>query len=317
MNSVSIIIPTKNGEKYLKKVINNIFLQKNFSVIQEIIAIDSGSTDRTLQILYDFDIKIISISPLEFNHGTTRNLAIQNSKGNYIIFLSQDAIPFNNEWLINLITPLEQNQDVAGVYSKQIPREDCHIMECRQIVESKFYGNPDIPKFYSNQTGNIFFTNTSSCIRRSVWEQIPFKKVICGEDIIWAHEVIKAGLQVCYDPNSVVIHSHSYNYKQNLMRNFENSYILKTELKIKNSIPLLCIIFVVLFEMFMDLNLFMKKKFNISLITSLKLIKNSFCWQLSQFIGSWLGTHSCLIPKMKNKLMLQTKIIENQDLFHG
>jgi len=102
---VSIFIPTKNAGPKFQKTLENIFLQlyKNF----EVIILDSGSTDKTLSIIKKFKTHLYKIKPNEFGHGKTRNLALKLARGEYIVYLSQDALPANQFWLSNLIKSLK------------------------------------------------------------------------------------------------------------------------------------------------------------------------------------------------------------------
>ncbi|MCK4667799.1 glycosyltransferase family 2 protein, partial [Candidatus Dependentiae bacterium] len=87
MISVSIIIPTKNGEKYLDRVLNMLFSQET-AFDFEVIIIDSGSKDKTLKIIKKYPAQLIKIRPREFGHGKTRNYGVGISKGKFLVFLT-------------------------------------------------------------------------------------------------------------------------------------------------------------------------------------------------------------------------------------
>jgi rhamnosyltransferase len=108
--SVSIIIPTLNAEKTLDSLL--LALRSQHSIF-EIIIIDSSSTDNTLMTAKKYGAKIISIPRNSFNHGRTRNLAAIASKGDILVFMTQDAIPQNNYLIKNLISPLN-NPEIAA-----------------------------------------------------------------------------------------------------------------------------------------------------------------------------------------------------------
>ena len=55
-----------------------------------------------------------------------------------------------------------------------------------------------------------FFSNVSSVLRRSVWQQFPFPEVEFAEDQLWARRVLEAGYQTAYRADSLVYHSHGY-----------------------------------------------------------------------------------------------------------
>ena len=231
---VSILLVTKNGRRYLSEVLENIGQQRGRFQLHEIIAVDSGSRDSTLEVLERFGVRIFQIPPQEFGHGKTRNVAAAQAQGDYLVFLTQDATPAHPQWLENLLAPLQATAAVAGAYSRHLPRPDCHPMEWRRIVECELsgraasrintaVGNPDYvqnPVFYS------FFSNVSSVIRRQVWEKFPLPEVEFGEDQLWARRVLEAGYQTAYCADSLVYHSHSYGPWTNLCRHFDHARAL-------------------------------------------------------------------------------------------
>jgi rhamnosyltransferase len=228
--SVSVLLPTKNGEKYLSEVLEGIRKQQGHFRLREIIAVDSGSRDRTLEILRVHGITPIQIPPHEFGHGKTRNLAASRAQGDYLVFLTQDATPADEHWLENLLAPLRIDPLIAGVYSRHRPRPGCHPMEWHRIVEYELHGRPesrihsavDNPDYACNPFLYRFFANTSSVIQRAVWEQIPFPEVEFAEDQAWAERVLQAGYKTAYTADSVVFHSHSYGPWTNFCRHFEH-----------------------------------------------------------------------------------------------
>ena len=119
---VSVIIPTKNGARYLNRILNKLLKQQT-QLQFEVIIIDSGSTDSTLDIIAKYKkVNLVKISPKEFGHGKTRNHGARLAKGEYLVFLTQDAIPQDYKWLDNLINTYSQDENIAGVYCRQIPR---------------------------------------------------------------------------------------------------------------------------------------------------------------------------------------------------
>ncbi|GAG06643.1 unnamed protein product, partial [marine sediment metagenome] len=101
----SIIILTKNAGNEFEKLLDAVFSQSSKDF--EVVLIDSGSTDKTLEIAKGFPVRIHKIKPESFDHGGTRNLGAKLAKGKYLVYLTQDAIPANRMWLENLIKPLK------------------------------------------------------------------------------------------------------------------------------------------------------------------------------------------------------------------
>ena len=184
----------------------------------EIIVIDSGSTDNTIDIIKKYpSVHLVQIKPEDFGHGKTRNLGAEMTKGNYIVFLNADAIPMNAHWLTSLVEPLTVNQNLAGVYSRHIPREDCFLYMVRDLRTSM----PD-QRIFRTKVGKmdfLLFSTVSAAMRKETWRQLPFDNdIIIAEDQDWAKKVLDKGFAILYEPVSMVRHSHNYSPRQ-LMEN--------------------------------------------------------------------------------------------------
>src|SRR4030042_1234198 len=118
MTKISIILLVKNGQATLEEVLKKVFSQA-IQEIFEVIAIDSGSTDRSKDILARFPVRVEKLPPESFNHGETRNLGARLSGGKYLVYLTQDATPQDDKWLGRLIQPFEEDPLVAGAFSSQ------------------------------------------------------------------------------------------------------------------------------------------------------------------------------------------------------
>ncbi len=235
--SVSILFVTKNGERYLGAILRRIQEQQGNFRLAEIIAVDSGSRDQTLSILEEHAVRIMRIPAQTFGHGRTRNLAASYARGDYLVFLTQDATPANTNWLDKLLAPLLVDPLIAGAYSRHVPRPSCHPMEWRRIVQEELSGMRDSrtnslvdnPVYARNPAFYYFFTNVSSVIRHHIWSQIPLPEVEFGEDQLWAKKVLEAGYKTAYCADSVVYHSHGYGPWANFRRHFDHTAALRQE----------------------------------------------------------------------------------------
>ena len=129
---VSIVIPTKNGGAVLDKVLSAIEKQRT-SFSYEIICVDSGSNDDTIRIINSHNCKLFCIEPEDFGHGKTRNLGAFKGTGEFIVFLTQDAVPATNEWLQNFISAMKSNDEIVGGFGRHIPYDGCNIFDARDI----------------------------------------------------------------------------------------------------------------------------------------------------------------------------------------
>lgn len=224
---VSVVIPVKNGEEFLDEVLT-IVLSQETDFTYEVIVIDSGSSDGSLEIARKHKVNLIQIEPFEFNHGLTRNLGVENSTGEFIAFLTQDATPINSQWLKNLVSPLLENAEIAGVFGKHLPRPNCDPIVAENLNTHFEVSISLVRKCwrkdegYENDRGiYVFFSNNNSCIRRSVWQKIPFRNVEMSEDQWWAQDILENGYSKCYEPNAIVYHSHTYSSTEWFKRQFD------------------------------------------------------------------------------------------------
>lgn len=236
---ISVIIPVKNGQRYLDSVLKAVFSQ-SIDAKFEVIVIDSGSQDKTRDILGRYPVRLYGIEAGCFNHGLTRNYGISKAQGEYIILLTADAIPYNNYWMVKLVENLKRDEQVAGVYSRQLPHKDARPLT--QMRVNRFFTasrerreshniNSDYYMKLSGRDKHLFcnFDNVSSCVRRSVWKKIPFPKTDFAEDLEWSKRVLGVGYKIVYEPESVVYHSHDFSvlgwYKKTLI-NYNKLYSL-------------------------------------------------------------------------------------------
>jgi rhamnosyltransferase len=227
---VSVIIPAKNGMGVgVEKCLKGIFSQRTSSSY-EVILIDSGSTDGTLEVVKAFPgMRLVQIKPEDFGHGKTRNLGAKLAKGEYLVFLNQDAWPVNEHWLENLIKNFSFDEKVVGVYSRHLPKEGCNLVVARDIErmmvkEKRIKAKKD----ESLSAKEIFFSTVSAAIRKSVFDQIPFRdNILVGEDQVWAKSALEAGFSLVYEPESMVYHSHNFSFKEGFIRAREGRIIWK------------------------------------------------------------------------------------------
>jgi len=193
---ISVVIRTKDEEEHLKKCLN--ILNKQ-DIKNEIIIVDSKSTDKTPQLAEQYNCKLIQCDP--FTYGRALNIGIKASMGEYICILSGHCFPTKKNFLSVLQRNLMINK-IAGVYARQIPHTKTNPLEYRNFIYT-YRLEPIIQKECP------FFNNAASMIRKDVWTQTPFNESVSAqEDIIWAQQVQKLGYAIAYEPEAVVEHLH-------------------------------------------------------------------------------------------------------------
>lgn len=235
---ISVVIPTYNAGPEFRRTLEMIRAQQ-VSGLVEIVVVDSGSRDDTLALCREFGAVVLAIPSREFNHGATRNLGIGRAKGDYVALTVQDSVPVDRHWLESMVRNLDRGPTVAGVYSRQVPRPDCHPLT-RQHLETwaatqgrrRLQEAPDWGTFErlapDEQLALATFDNVSSCVRKAAWAQVPFQPVRFGEDIDWAVRVLRAGWGIVYEPASAVVHSHDRSAWYELKRTYVCHKTLKS-----------------------------------------------------------------------------------------
>jgi rhamnosyltransferase len=225
--AVSIIIPTFQGSSFLRATLTALRSQAYASAV-EIIAVDSGSTDGTLDILQEFGVHLLEIPPQKFSHGYARNLGARMASHPILVFMSQDALPIGTDWLRGMVASVEDPQ-VAAAYVRQLPRPDATPLEA--FAQNFMY--PAESKHYAVQVGEplplerIFFSNVCSVTRRDIAMAFPFNEtLIMSEDQAFAKDLLLAGYTTYYNADVCVIHSHQYSLPKLFCRNFDSAYSL-------------------------------------------------------------------------------------------
>lgn len=225
----SIIIPTKNGGPRFERTLKAIF-ENSLDGGFEVIVIDSGSTDGTVDIVRRYPVRLYEIPPHEFGHGKVRNYGARLSEGEFLIFLSQDAIPASNIWLSSLIASFNNDINIAGVYGRQLPDGD-NPMETFFLLNT--YGERYEVKSLPSHTDmpslrDIFFSNVNSAIRKRVWHDIPLSESVnMSEDQDWSKRTLLAGYKIAYVPDAAVYHSHNYGIISIFKRNYASGISLR------------------------------------------------------------------------------------------
>jgi rhamnosyltransferase len=220
VGKASIIIPTYNAGELFTQVLEGIFLQSEQPA--EVIVIDSSSSDGTDERAKAFPVKFQTISKSEFGHGKTRNYGARIAEGDYVVFLTQDAVPRDESWLKNIIRSLDGGTaGVAGSFSRQIARD--HAVPMEKFFYSKFYpGESKLIAKSDVRLQRILFSNASSAMRRSFILDHPFDEdILMSEDLAWAYRVLDEGYRISYEADSLVTHSHDASFVLLFKRYFD------------------------------------------------------------------------------------------------
>ena len=224
---LSVIIPTLNAAKELPGLLD--MLEKQSVRADEIIVVDSASDDDTVKICKaDNSVKLIQIERKDFDHGKTRDMALRESKGDIVVFLTHDALPADEYLLENLIKPIINEKSIALSAGRQLPKPDSTHME-RLVREFNY---PEQSRIRSKEDlaelgiKTFFCSDVCCAYNKAIYLELggfdyPLKT---NEDMFYAAKVIHAGYRISYTADAMVYHSHNFTLKEQYRRNYIQGY---------------------------------------------------------------------------------------------
>ena len=242
---MSVVIPVKDGERYLEELLAALAREG----VDEVLVIDSGSRDRSLEIVRAAGVELLEIDPAEFGHGRTRNLGAERTSGELICFLTQDATPVPG-WAAAYREAFALDERVGAAYGPHLPRPDTSPMIARELTEF-FAGSSRRPTMTvaggaittgsANGAGHengasassahgpvlqragdpTFLSNVNACYARACWEEIRFREIAYSEDQAFGSDLLAAGWVKVYQPGAAVLHAHDYGALEFMRRYFD------------------------------------------------------------------------------------------------
>lgn len=214
---VSIVIRALNEAKYLDDLLVMIGRQRTAGLGYEVVLIDSGSDDGTVEIAKRHGCRITTINKQEFSFGRSLNRGCNFAKGDILAFISGHCVPENQDWLQSLCQPLIDGQ-ASYSYGRQIGDDDSNYSE-RRIFAKHYPSSSKIP-----QQG-FFCNNANAAVLRSAWTSFRFDEELTGlEDMALAKPLVQAGHKVAYVAEAPVFHHHNETWAQ-VQRRFEREAI--------------------------------------------------------------------------------------------
>ena len=221
--TVAVVIPTLNAAKMWPEFHRALAAQSLRT--KRILVVDSSSVDGTPELVRAAGYEVISIPRANFNHGGTRQLAVDLLEDvEAIVFLTQDAVLANSESLLKLVASLKDRQ-VGAAYGRQLPRPGATPIE----AHARLFNYPPAPQVRDLSSRNhlgfksVFISNSFAAYRRDALVSVGGfpDDVIFGEDTITAAKLLKSGWKIAYVADSAAHHSHSYTCSQEFKRYFD------------------------------------------------------------------------------------------------
>ncbi len=227
MNTIDVIIPTYKPGAELTKLIRALFIQVVPVDTVRIINTEEDLFDTELVSEFGSRVQVRHIPQSEFDHGYARDLGARESKADFLMFMTQDAMPCEKDRTLTqkLTAPMKNDPTIAASYARQIPYKNCNRTE--RLTRNYNYpptasvkSEDDLPRL---GVKTYFCSNVCAAYRRDVYLKLGgFEHgAIFNEDMVFAAKLIHAGYRIAYDPLACVRHSHNYSLMQYFRRSFD------------------------------------------------------------------------------------------------
>lgn len=248
MNMIDVIIPVYNPDEKLKKLLRGLYGQSVRANRIILIWTVPGGKDSTLTDSGEYiscygdasAVDTVFIEKKDFDHGGTRAYAASLSDAEYMLFMTQDAVPDDDKLIASLLKMFD-NKNVAAAYARQLPAEDATITE--KIIRDFNY--PDYERVQNSDTFSCYGIKTYFCsdvcamYKKKYYDEAGgfVKRTIFNEDMIMAASLVKLGYTVMYTPQARVVHSHHYTYMEQYRRNFDLAVSQKEHPEVFEEVP--------------------------------------------------------------------------------
>lgn len=213
----SVVIRTLNEARHLDDLLTALGMQETQDLDWEVVLVDSGSTDGTLDIAERHGCRIVHITREQFSFGRSLNMGCAAALGDVLVFISGHCVPANKHWLEKLCAPLLAGH-AAYSYGRQIGDDDSNFSERR--IFAKYY--PDCSKVHQK---DFYCNNANAAMLKSDWSARPFDEELTGlEDLDAAKRIYQQGRGIAYVAEASVFHHHNESWKS-VRRRFQRESI--------------------------------------------------------------------------------------------
>ena len=294
-SKVTVVVRTLNEVEHLEKLALGLEVQTR--KVDELVLVDSGSTDGTVELAEKLGFQINFISQDEFSFGRSLNLGYENSAGDIVVNLSAHVYPLHQDFIEQLVSPFS-NPMVGLTYGRQVGDETSAFSET--MIMRDWY--PEHPT--DNHKELPFANNANSAVRRSVWEKYKFDENLPGlEDIEFCHRFYREGIISEYVPEAVVVHIHNESWKK-IHNRYRREAIALVSFEPQAKIKATRAIFLFLRHCVRDLTEALKQgKFH-------KVALEIISFRSAQFYGAWKGGK----VSKPNRALLQALYYPNKEV---
>lgn len=199
-------MPTRNGGAVFARALDAAMAQDTARRV-EWLALDSGSTDGTLERLRERGVRVVEVARETFDWGAARNRLMAEARGAIVAQLSQDAVPARRDWLDSLVAPFEE-ASVAVVCGSSIPDPERGAAQFAWERNGYFYFTREIGRFRARYGRGVSFANAA--IRKRAWEDVGMAPQATGEDFQFQQRLHGTAWRVVFTDEAPALHHHHY-----------------------------------------------------------------------------------------------------------
>lgn len=235
----TVFIPVYNGEHdHLEETLTALYQQKT-DFEWDVVITDSGSKDNSVRIIKSFadnygNLTLLEIPKEDYSHGGTRQMAAEISKGDYMVYLSQDAVPYNDNWLSEMLAPFDISDKIVAVLGKQKPRLTCFpamkydinaVFNEQGVADAVTLWTRNDLALRGKYTKESFYSDVCSAAPRSfLLNTIGYRNVKYSEDYEYGKDIVDAGYIKAYTSKAIVEHSNDVLLSEYKKRIFDETY---------------------------------------------------------------------------------------------
>jgi rhamnosyltransferase len=222
LRKTALVVPTYNAAQHWSRL--RAALDEQGLEPEQILVIDSDSTDGTDRLAEEAGYRVVWVPKNSFRHGATRQMAAKQIRwAETIVFLTQDAIPYGNHAILNLVAAFA-DPNIGAAYGRQLPRAEANPIE----AHARYFNYPAVSNersFASREALGFratFFSNSFAAYRRSALEEVGgFPDVIVSEEVSVVARMLMVGWNLAYQADAEVIHSHPMSLRSEFSRYFD------------------------------------------------------------------------------------------------
>ncbi|WNZ95060.1 glycosyltransferase family 2 protein [Streptococcus iniae] len=253
----TVFIPVYNGENdHLEETLTALYAQKT-DFLWDLIITNSESKDNSVAIIEKFaekygNLKLIQLKKSDYSHGATRQMGAQESSAEYMVYLSQDAVPANDNWLSEMVKPFEFNDKIVAVLGKQKPRLSCFpamkydinaVFNEQGVADALTIWTRDDENLKGKYTKESFYSDVCSATPRDfLVNQIGYRHVAYSEDYEYGKDILDAGFMKAYNSQAVVEHSNDILLSEYKSRIFDETYNVRLNSGVTTKISMVTVL---------------------------------------------------------------------------